>query len=60
MTLSCPVLFLGFPAFKQSDRFLPVVGRVVGETLVVLNGMHRLTACVALGRDRVRAYDLLV
>jgi hypothetical protein len=43
----------------RDDEFPPIVGRLVGTKFVVLDGVHRLIACVALGRDRVRAYDLL-
>jgi hypothetical protein len=46
-------------ALRRDDTFPPVVGRVVGEKFVLIDGVHRLIACVALGHNRVRAYDLL-
>ena len=46
-------------ALRRDDAFPPVVGQVVGAKFVLLDGVHRLIACVALGRDRVTAYDLL-
>jgi hypothetical protein len=46
-------------ALVRDDTFPPVVGQVVGAKFVLLDGVHRLIASVALGRKRVRAYDLL-
>jgi hypothetical protein len=37
----------------------PVVGRLRGEKLAILDGVHRLVAHAALGHDRVRVYELL-
>ena len=37
----------------------PIVGRVAGEKFVVIDGVHRLTAWLAVGRDRVLAHERL-
>jgi hypothetical protein len=46
-------------ALAGGARFPPVIGRAGEDKLVLIDGVHRLVAHAALGRERVRAYEPL-